>query len=173
MKIAVSSTGQELNSVVESRFGRCEFFVVVETENGSFKAFENDNRGLSSGAGIQAASFIASEGVEAVITGNCGPKAMQVLTAAGIDIFSVQGGSVSQVVEQFNNKTLSSLSGPSAAAKSGVGQDGESGSTLPGPGGGRGMGGGGRGMGGGGRGMGGGGRGMGGGGGQGMGGRRR
>ncbi|MFO7886044.1 MAG: NifB/NifX family molybdenum-iron cluster-binding protein [Desulfobacteraceae bacterium] len=174
MKIAVSSTGKDLNSKLETRFGRSDFFIVVETEDMSFQVFENDNKELSSGAGIQTAGFVASKGVEAIVTGNCGPKAMQALTAGNIEVFTVQGGTVREAVEAFNNRDLSGSAAPSAPGKSGVSPNG-SGGNAGSCGGGRGMGGGGgRGMGGGGgRGMGGGGgRGMGGGGGQGQGGRR-
>ncbi|MEA2060383.1 MAG: NifB/NifX family molybdenum-iron cluster-binding protein [Thermodesulfobacteriota bacterium] len=171
MKIAVSSTGKDLNSKLETRFGRSDFFVVVETEDMSFQVFQNENKELNSGAGIQTASFVASKGVEAVVTGNCGPKAMQVLTAGNIELFTVQGGTVRQAVEAFKNRDTSASAAPSAAGKPGVSSGGSGGNTGTCPcgkggGGGRGMGGGGRGMGGGG------GRGMGGGGGQGQGGRR-
>ncbi|MEA1968965.1 MAG: NifB/NifX family molybdenum-iron cluster-binding protein [Thermodesulfobacteriota bacterium] len=178
MKIAVSSMGKDLNSQIEPRFGRSDFFVIVETGDMSFEAFDNASIGLSSGAGIQTASFISSKGVKAVLTGNCGPKAMQALTAGGIEVFTGESGTVKEAVERFKNGALTSSASATVAEKSGVQGTGAAqsqggGGRGMGGGGGRGMGGGGgRGMGGGGgRGMGGGGgRGMGGGGGQGMGG---
>ena len=171
MKIAVSSMGKDLNSQIEPRFGRSDFFIIVETEDMSFEAFDNESVGLSSGAGIQTASFISSKGVKAVLTGNCGPKAMQALTAGGIEVFTGESGTVKEAVERFKNGNLVSSSRATVAEKSGVQTTGSAGGAQPQGGGGRGMGGGGgRGMGGGGgRGMGGGGgRGMGGGGGRGM-----
>ncbi len=78
MKIAVSSTGKDLSSQIDPRFGRCPFFIIVDTKDMSFEVYNNENGTLTSGAGIQAAGFIASKGADAVLTGNCGPNAMSI-----------------------------------------------------------------------------------------------
>ena len=101
MKIAVSATGKDLNSELNPRFGRCEYFIIVETNDMSFDAFENENNELSSGAGIQSASFIASKGVGVVLTGNCGPKAAQTFSAAGIKVLTGFSGTVKNAIEKF------------------------------------------------------------------------
>ena len=82
MKAAVSSNGEDLNAKLDPRFGRCAYFLVVDPDNMSFEVFENKSAVQGGGAGIQAAQFLASKGVEAVITGNCGPNAVQTLSAA-------------------------------------------------------------------------------------------
>lgn len=171
MKIAISAVGRDLESSIDERFGRCPYFIIVETDDLSYEAIENTNADLSGSAGIQSASMVASKGVEAVITGNCGPKAMQVFTAANISVISGQHGVIRDVVEKFKGGELSpstreNVLGNNRAAQAplplGPRQPSISGGGRGISGGGRGMGGGGRGMGGGGRGMGGGGRGMGG-----------
>ncbi|MDZ7664194.1 MAG: NifB/NifX family molybdenum-iron cluster-binding protein [Desulfotignum sp.] len=123
--------------------------------------------------GIQAASY-SSKGARAVLTGNCGPKAMDVFLAENITVYTGQAGSVRQAVEAFKNGTLAASTPQSPdAGKSTPRTTG--GQDTPAPVSGRGVGGGGsmgegRGMGkGGGRGGGG----MGGGGGQGVGSGRR
>ncbi|ABW66391.1 NifB/NifX family molybdenum-iron cluster-binding protein [Desulfosudis oleivorans] len=147
MKVAVSSTGTDLSSQIDPRFGRCAYFVVVNTEDMGFTAFPNEGVGLSGGAGVQAASFIASQGVSAVLTGNCGPKALQGLSAADIKIYAGLSGSVADAVEKFKSGTLQEVTEATVAEKAGVAGGGGRGVS----GGGRGMGGGGgRGMGGGG-----------------------
>ena len=181
MKIAVSSSGNNLDSQIDPRFGRCTYLVIVETDDMSFDVFENENIALTGGAGIQTASFIISKGSKVLITGNCGPNATDTLVADGIKIITGQSGIIRDVVEKFKKGTLVSLEDsapsmkPNVSSKVDTGRaQGQQASGGMGGGGGRGMGGGGgRGMGGGGgRGMGGGGgRGMGGGGGRGMGGR--
>ncbi|WP_372678606.1 NifB/NifX family molybdenum-iron cluster-binding protein [Desulfosarcina sp.] len=187
MKVAISAAGKNLESTIDERFGRCRNFIILETDDMSFEVIENTNADLSTSAGIQSASLVASKGVEAVITGNCGPKAMQAFAATTIKVIIGQHGMIKDVVEKFkrgelNPSTRGNVPGKSGVAQTesspGVGQPGLNvgGGRGMGGGGGRGMGGGGgRGMGGGGgRGMGGGGgRGMGGGGGRGMGGRCR
>jgi predicted Fe-Mo cluster-binding NifX family protein len=106
MKVAVSSTGENLDAQLDPRFGRCGFFLIADPDNMSFEAFENKNAVQGGGAGIQAAQFLASQGVEAVITGNCGPNAVQTLSAAGIELFSGQAGNVREVVERFKHGNL-------------------------------------------------------------------
>ena len=106
MKAAISSNGENLNSQLDPRFGRCPFFLIVNPEDMSFEVFENDSAVQGGGAGVQAAQFLASQGVEAVITGNCGPNAVQTLSAAGIELFGGQAGTVKEVVERFKNGHL-------------------------------------------------------------------
>ena len=164
MKIAISAAGQNLESSIDERFGRCRYFIILETDDMSYEVIENTNADLSTSAGIQSASLVASKGAEAVITGSCGPKAMQVFAATTIKMILGQHGMIKEVVEMFKRGKLSPSTRENVSEKSGVAQPASaSGVQQPG------MGGGGRGMGGGGRGMGGGGRGMGGGGGRGMG----
>ena len=156
MKIAVSATGKDLNSPIDPRFGRCAFFIVVNTDDMSFQTFDNENMALSGGAGIQAAGFLASEGVDAVLTGNCGPNAMKTFSAAGIKVYSGMSGTIKEALEKFKQGNLIPSLGQAETTqhpltKTGIGR-------CKG-GAGRGMGGGGRGMGGG-RCMGGAGRGM-------------
>ena len=84
MKIAVSSSGKDLNAQLDPRFGRCAYILIVDTADMSFEVFENKNAMLGGGAGIQSAQFISSRGAEALITGHIGPNAVQTLNAAGI-----------------------------------------------------------------------------------------
>ncbi len=170
MKIAVSASGKDLDAPINQRFGRCDYFLIIDSDTMETQSFPNENGAQSSGAGIQAASFVISKGAQAVITGNCGPKAMDVFASENIAVYTGQAGTVRQAVEAFKNGRLAASS-PSKqeVPPADTGREPRIPPTGRGMGGGGGMGGG-RGMGkGGGRG---GGRGMGGGGGQGMGGGR-
>jgi predicted Fe-Mo cluster-binding NifX family protein len=149
MKIAVSSNGETLDAQLDPRFGRCQYFLVVNSDDMNFEACNNESAVQGGGAGIQAAQFLASLGVEAVITGNCGPNAVQTLSAAGIELFVGQTGTVKEVVEKFKKGKLSPTSEPTVDSHFGMAPGAAS---VPGGGmgGGRGMGrgmGGGRGMG--------------------------
>ena len=160
MKVAISSNGTDLDAQIDTRFGRCAFFLFVETETMEFEFLDNSAMALGGGAGIQAAQLVASKGVGAIITGNCGPNAVQTLTAAGIELFTGQSGTVRRVLEKFKNKQLSSSSSANVADHHGINGSGTAQGAPQAPAAGSGMGmrsGGGRGMGGGGgRGMGGG-----------------
>jgi len=108
MRIAISSTGKELDSNLDPRFGRAAYFIILDAETMEFEAVENSqNINLSQGAGIQAGKTIADRHVDALITGHCGPKAFKVLQSAGIKIVTGAGGKVSNAVDQFLNKEIS------------------------------------------------------------------
>ncbi|MFZ7110245.1 MAG: NifB/NifX family molybdenum-iron cluster-binding protein [Desulfatiglandales bacterium] len=140
MKVAVSASGADLDAQVDPRFGRCAYFLIVETDDMSFEAINNESMGLGGGAGISAAQGVASKGAKAVITGNCGPNAVNTLAAAGIQLYVGQSGSVREAVERFRNNQLSATTEANVADHFGMGGGGGRGM---GGGGGRGMGGGG------------------------------
>ena len=149
MKIAVSSSGNTLDSQIDPRFGRCAYFLIVDTDDMNFEAFDNESISLGGGAGIQAAQFVASKGAKAVLTGNVGPNAVKTLGAAGVEVFVGQNGTVGEALERYKGGDLQSTSAPNVADHHGMGGGG--GGRGMGGGGGRGMGGGGgmgRGMGG-------------------------
>ncbi|MEJ2729593.1 MAG: NifB/NifX family molybdenum-iron cluster-binding protein [Deltaproteobacteria bacterium] len=107
MKIAISSSGKTLDSAVDPRFGRAEYFIIVDPETMDFEAVENSQSfNLPQGAGIQAGKTIADNKVEALITGHCGPKAFKVLQSAGIKIMTGASGKVSDVIAQFKSGEL-------------------------------------------------------------------
>lgn len=101
MKIAVSAHGAGLDSGVDLRFGRCQYLTVVDTETMDYDSFVNPSVSASGGAGVQAASFVADKGIHAVVTGNIGPNAQEVLSSAGIRMFTGASGTVREVVEEF------------------------------------------------------------------------
>ena len=139
MKIAVSSSGNDLDSQVDPRFGRCAYFVIVETDDMGFEAFENENIALGGGAGIQSAQFVASKGAKAVITGNVGPNAVQTLSAAGVETFVGQSGTVREAIERYTKGEINSTSTSNVADHYGMGSGAGMGRGM-GMGGGRGMG---------------------------------
>ena len=84
MKVAVTSQGMDLASQVDPRFGRAKYFVLVDTDTGTFTAHDNrQNLNAAQGAGIQAGRNVVELGAEAVITGNVGPKAFTTLQGGG------------------------------------------------------------------------------------------
>ncbi|MFO7761953.1 MAG: NifB/NifX family molybdenum-iron cluster-binding protein [Thermodesulfobacteriota bacterium] len=171
MKIAISAAGDSMQSPFEPRFGRAPGFMIYDTETGKSYYLDNsDQQGLSQGAGIQTAQKISEQGVQALITGNIGPKASATLAQTDIKIFSSSARTVAQALEEFESGRADSgdsVQQPSSSPGTGLGRGpGKGGRGMGGGARGRGPGQGGRGMGGGakGRGSGQGGRGMGGGG---------
>ena len=106
MKIAISSTGRSIDAQVDARFGRCPFFILVDPASGDVEVLENEASTTATGAGIQAAQTVANAGVEAVITGNLGPKAADVLASAGLKVYTGRTGTVRQVMQQYGSGGL-------------------------------------------------------------------
>ncbi|MDK2972979.1 MAG: hypothetical protein PWP23_2734 [Candidatus Sumerlaeota bacterium] len=101
MKIAISATRGSLDAQLDPRFGRCAYFLLVETDDLSYEAIGNPNLSLGGGAGIQSAQLLTQQGVRHVLTGNCGPNAYQALSAAGIAVVAGCSGSVRDAIARF------------------------------------------------------------------------
>jgi len=102
MRIAISTTGNELSAPVDPRFGRCNQFIIFDSINESFEVIDNkQNLNAAQGAGIQSAQTVANSGVEALITGHCGPKAFKVLTQANIKVFTCNDLSIKEAITKL------------------------------------------------------------------------
>lgn len=113
MKVAVTSQGADLAHEVDPRFGRARCFIVFDTDTGAFTSHDNtQNLNAVQGAGIQAARNVADLEVEAVVTGNVGPKAFSVLKQANVKVYLGAKGSVKEALEQFQAGQLASASKP-------------------------------------------------------------
>jgi len=140
MRIAISSTGPDLDAEVDPRFGRCECFVIVDSETKEFEVLDNQAGMKSGGAGIQAAQMVVNSGVNSVITGNLGPNAADTLAAAGLKTYLGVSGTVREALQQYKSGQLQESSGPTVESHFGTG--GVGGGTGAGRGTGRGKGGG-------------------------------
>jgi predicted Fe-Mo cluster-binding NifX family protein len=121
MKICVTATAGSLDAQIDPRFGRCAYFVIVDSETKQFETLPNTAAGVSGGAGVQAAQTIANKGVRLLITGNVGPKAFQALSAAGIEVIIGAIGSVREVIEKFKRGELEKTGAPTVDGHFGLG----------------------------------------------------
>ena len=86
MKIAMTSTGNSPDSTLDSRFGRCSFFVVYDTETHSTEFIPNPNKESVEGAGPASVQLIASKGVKKVISGEFGAKVKSIFDSLQIQL---------------------------------------------------------------------------------------
>jgi len=121
MKICVTAVACSLDAQVDPRFGRCPYFVIVDSETMQFEAIPNVALGAMSGAGIQAAQTVASRGVKVLITGNVGPNAFQALSAAGIKVVTGAFGTVRGVIEKYKRGELKETGAPTVRGHFGMG----------------------------------------------------
>ncbi len=102
MKIAVPATGGSMSALVSENFGRCAYFIIVDSETMKFEPVSNPGIGMSGGAGPAAVRLIAERGAEVVLTPSVGPNAQQSLDAAGIKVDTgFSGMTVKDAVEKY------------------------------------------------------------------------
>ena len=121
MKVAVSATGKDFNCQIDPRFGRCQYFIFIDPETMEFEALENEGLMASGGAGVQAAQMVAQKGANTLITGNLGPNAASALSASGIKVYLVPGGTVKEVIEGYRAGSFREASGATVPPHFGMG----------------------------------------------------
>lgn len=120
MKICVTSKGKNLDSGVDPSFGRCAYFVIVDSESGSVESFENEGLDAAGGAGIRAAEAVANLGAEALLTGAVGPNAFSILSEVGIAVWVGVNGTVEESYREYLEGRLESISAPNASVHEGM-----------------------------------------------------
>ena len=120
MKICITSDGDNLDSRVDPRFGRCRYFLIVDTDTLTFEAVQNTNAEAMGGAGIQSAQLIAEKGVKAVLTGNVGPNAFLTLQSADIEVITGVTDTIREAAEKYKRGEFKPTQGPSVDSKFGI-----------------------------------------------------
>jgi len=105
MKIAVTSTGGSMDALVSEQFGRCQYFIIVDSETMKFDAVSNLGEQMQSGAGPKAAELIVNNGAEVLLTGRVGDKGEEVLNKSGIKIVDGFKGTI-KVKDAINSYLL-------------------------------------------------------------------
>lgn len=101
MKIAISSQGKDLTAQLDPRFGRCKYFIFVESDSHEYECIENPYINASGGAGVQSAQLVLSKNPDLVITGNLGPKAESTLNSSGIKYETGASGSIKDIIKDY------------------------------------------------------------------------
>ena len=109
MKVCISSSGNSLDSKMDPRFGRAAYFVIADTDTMESEIIENSAAVSGGGAGISSGQLMVDKGVTAVITGNVGPNAMNVLKAANIEIYRGIDVSVKENIAKFKKGLLEKI----------------------------------------------------------------
>lgn len=119
MKVAITSQTKGIDSTIDERFGRCNFFIIVEPESMKCEIISNEANASAGGAGIKAAQELINKKVDAVITGNIGPNAFDMLRQVGIKIFRASG-SIKEAIGKFRGGKLEEISVASVSKHGGM-----------------------------------------------------
>jgi predicted Fe-Mo cluster-binding NifX family protein len=112
-----------LDSLVDTRFGRCPYFLIIDSKTEKFEVLENTAGQAFQGAGVSAAQMIVDKKVAAVIAGNFGPKAINVLNSSGIKIFGgISGIIAKEALKQYKAGQLKETTAATASFGMGTGR---------------------------------------------------
>ncbi len=105
MKVAITSTGNTLDSTLDQRFGRCTCFVIYNTETKGIEFIPNPNRDAQEGAGPASVQIVASKGVEKVISGEFGFKIKSLFDSLKIQMIVLKEPEkkISEIIDMLDN----------------------------------------------------------------------
>ncbi len=108
MLILVSTQQADLDSLVDDRFGRAQWYIKFDSETKQWQALENPGINNSKGAGIAAAQFVVDQSVDLVISGDFGPNAFSALSAGGVKmvVFGENSGTAREMIDLYQAGSL-------------------------------------------------------------------
>lgn len=106
MKVAITSTGNSPESNLDSRFGRCAYFVVYDTENHATEFIPNPNKENVEGAGPASVQLVASRGVKKVVSGEFGAKVKSIFDSLQIQlvVLNEPEKKICEIIDLLNHK---------------------------------------------------------------------
>lgn len=105
MKVAITSSGNTLESKLDQRFGRCSFFVIYDTETKGMEFIPNPNKDAHEGAGPASVQLVASRNVNKIISGEFGIKIKPLIDSLKIQMIALKDSdkSINEVIEMLNH----------------------------------------------------------------------
>jgi predicted Fe-Mo cluster-binding NifX family protein len=93
MKTIISSKGNKLDSEFDLRFGRAEWFCLLDEKTGNTSFHENEHKDANHGAGTRVVEKVIGLGATRVISGDFGPKAKELLEKFNIQMVLISDDS--------------------------------------------------------------------------------
>lgn len=106
MKVAIASTGNTLESNIDSSFGRCAWLIIINTEDGGMEFIPNTNRDMEEHAGRTAVELVATRNVEMIVSGEFGAKIKPLLDSMHIQMVVIKDAEkrISDIIALLNNR---------------------------------------------------------------------
>ncbi len=115
MKIGIPASGNTLDSLVDERYARAPYLLVIDSDTMEVKALENKNVNKTQGAGTGTSQDLVKAGVDVVISINVGPNAWEVLKGFDVKVYKAEKGmTVREAVELFKEGKLEEIKEPSS-----------------------------------------------------------
>ena len=105
MKVALTSTGNSLESKLDKRFGRCSYFVIYDSETKGIEFIPNPNKDAQEGAGPASVQVVASRNVQKIISGEFGIKIKSLLDSLKIQMIVMKepDKKIEEIINMLNN----------------------------------------------------------------------
>lgn len=105
MKVVITSQGNDSQSIVDARFGRCAYFAIYDIESRTLTFKKNPNKEVEEGAGPASVSFVANLGASKIVSGEFGAKIRTLLNDLKIQmIIMKQEKTIQEIVELLTFK---------------------------------------------------------------------
>ena len=110
-KIALACDDKEgLNGQVSQHFGRCPSYLVVDVEGSEVKKSETlDNPYFNNHIPGKVPQFIQEQGVEVMIAGGMGPRAIDLFSNFGIEVVTGAIGNAGNVLQAYLRGEISGV----------------------------------------------------------------
>ena len=106
MKVAIPTMGDGgMDEAICQHFGRAPTFTIVDLDHREIKVLPNVSEHMG-GKGLPTETMFA-EGVQVMIVGGLGPKAVQAFSQANIEVFVGAAGTVKDAVDDWKSGMLS------------------------------------------------------------------
>jgi predicted Fe-Mo cluster-binding NifX family protein len=105
MKVAITSTGNTLESTLDMSFGRCTYFAIYDTDGRSVEYIFNPNQQAEEGAGTASVHLMASLSVNKIVSGEFGLKTKPLLDSLRIQmiVLKAPGKTIREIIEMLNH----------------------------------------------------------------------
>lgn len=105
MKVAITSTGNSPEAKIDSRFGRCSYFVIYDTETHATEYIPNPNKENVEGAGPASVQVLALRGATKVVSGEFGAKVKVLFDSLQIQLVVLNDPEkkISEIIEMLNH----------------------------------------------------------------------
>ena len=102
MRVAIPSTGPNLDDMVEARIELCACFIIFDFVTMEFEAIPNPNSIKRIDNGILAVQSLVEKDVAVVLTGYCNTSTFKVFNEVNIQVITGVTGPVRNVIQHYN-----------------------------------------------------------------------
>ena len=105
MKVAITSTGNNLDSKLDQRFGRCLFFIIYDSETKGMEFIPNPNKNAEEDAGPASVQLVALRNVKKIISGEFGIKIKSLLDSLKIQMIVLKEPekTIGEIINMLNS----------------------------------------------------------------------